>query len=98
MKHVTLEPGDILDQLTDRERLVLAWVGCDLSVPEIAEKLNKSPRTVEKQLEAVKKKTGLRRIAGLAVLSYRLGLHREVQPGVREPACCCGGCEPAAAE
>ncbi len=49
---------DGLDQLTDRELRVFELIGFGLRMPEIAEKLHVSPKTVDAHREKIKRKLG----------------------------------------
>ncbi len=67
-----------LDELTDREREVLALVGCGLSNDEIAERLTVSPFTAKAHVSRAMTKLGARDRAQLVVHAYETGL---VRPG-----------------
>jgi DNA-binding NarL/FixJ family response regulator len=70
-----------LDELTGREREVLALVGMGLSNAEIAGQLVISPATAKKHVSRTMIKLGARYRAQLVVLAYETGL---VQARVRE--------------
>jgi DNA-binding NarL/FixJ family response regulator len=77
------EPGALhvparLDQLTDREREVLALVAGGLSNDEIAERLYVSPLTAKTHVNRAMTKLGARDRAQLVVIAYQSGL---VRPG-----------------
>ena len=67
-----------LDELTNREREVLALVGCGLSNDEIAERLIVSPFTAKAHVSRAMTKLGARDRAQLVVYAYETGL---VRPG-----------------
>jgi DNA-binding NarL/FixJ family response regulator len=70
--------GPGLDQLTDREREVVALVAAALSNDEIAERLFVSPLTAKTHVSRAMIKLGVRDRAQLVVLAYESGL---VRPG-----------------
>ncbi len=70
--------GPGLDQLTDREREVVALVAAGLSNDEIAERLFVSPLTAKTHVSRAMIKLGVRDRAQLVVLAYESGL---VRPG-----------------
>nr|WSX73174.1 response regulator transcription factor [Streptomyces sp. NBC_00899]WSX80760.1 response regulator transcription factor [Streptomyces sp. NBC_00899] len=74
------EPAAVgaLDQLTDREREVMALVGIGLSNEEIARRLVVSPLTAKTHVSRAMVKLGARDRAQLVVLAYESGL---VRPG-----------------
>jgi DNA-binding NarL/FixJ family response regulator len=77
------EPGALhaparLDNLTDREREVLALVAGGLSNDEIAERLYVSPLTAKTHVNRAMTKLGARDRAQLVVIAYQSGL---VRPG-----------------
>ena len=72
--------GDQLDELTPREREVLALVGRGLSNTEIADKLILSPLTAKTHVARLFSKLDARDRAQLVVLAYETGL---VVPGDR---------------
>ncbi|WP_329181255.1 response regulator transcription factor [Streptomyces sp. NBC_01477] len=67
-----------LDQLTDREREVMALAGIGLSNDEIARRLVVSPLTAKTHVSRAMTKLGARDRAQLVVLAYESGL---VRPG-----------------
>lgn len=67
-----------LDQLTEREREVMALVGIGLSNEEIARRLVVSPLTAKTHVSRAMVKLGARDRAQLVVLAYESGL---VRPG-----------------
>jgi DNA-binding NarL/FixJ family response regulator len=64
----------LLDELTDREREVMALVGGGLSNEEIAEQLTVSPATAKTHVSRAMVKLGARDRAQLVVLAYQTGL------------------------
>jgi DNA-binding NarL/FixJ family response regulator len=73
----TPSPGgrsEQLDELTDREREVMALVGRGLSNDEIAELLTVSPATAKTHVSRAMIKLGARDRAQLVVLAYQTGL------------------------
>jgi DNA-binding NarL/FixJ family response regulator len=71
-------PAGGLDDLTEREREVMALVGTGLSNEEIAERLVVSPATAKTHVSRAMVKLGARDRAQLVVLAYEYGL---VRPG-----------------
>jgi DNA-binding NarL/FixJ family response regulator len=71
-------PSDGLDELTEREREVMALVGTGLSNEEIAGRLVVSPATAKTHVSRAMVKLGARDRAQLVVLAYEYGL---VRPG-----------------
>jgi DNA-binding NarL/FixJ family response regulator len=71
-------PSGDLDQLTEREREVMALVGNGLSNEEIASRLVVSPATAKTHVSRAMVKLGARDRAQLVVLAYEYGL---VRPG-----------------
>jgi DNA-binding NarL/FixJ family response regulator len=69
-----------LDELTPREREILALVGTGLSNNEIAERLVVSPHTAKTHVSRTMLKLGARDRAQLVVYAYESGI---VQPGWR---------------
>lgn len=69
-----------LDQLTDREREVMALVASGLSNDEIAERLVISPATAKTHVSRVMSKLGARDRAQVVVFAYESGLARPRQP------------------
>jgi DNA-binding NarL/FixJ family response regulator len=74
---------ELLDELTAREREVMALVGNGLSNGEIAERLVVSPATAKTHVSRAMVKLGVRARAQLVVLAYEAGL---VVPGARARA------------
>ncbi len=70
--------ADVLSQLTEREREVMALVGIGLSNEEIARRLVVSPLTAKTHVSRTMVKLGARDRAQLVVLAYESGL---VRPG-----------------
>jgi len=68
----------LMDQLTDREREVVALVAAGLSNDEIAERLVVSPATAKTHVSRAMIKLGARDRAQVVVLAYESGL---VRPG-----------------
>ena len=71
-------PSGHLDELTEREREVMALVGTGLSNEEIAGRLVVSPATAKTHVSRAMVKLGARDRAQLVVLAYEYGL---VRPG-----------------
>jgi DNA-binding NarL/FixJ family response regulator len=71
-------PSGELDELTEREREVMALVGSGLSNEEIADRLVVSPATAKTHVSRAMVKLGARDRAQLVVLAYEFGL---VRPG-----------------
>jgi DNA-binding NarL/FixJ family response regulator len=71
-------PSGDLDELTEREREVMALVGTGLSNQEIAGRLVVSPATAKTHVSRAMVKLGARDRAQLVVLAYEYGL---VRPG-----------------
>jgi DNA-binding NarL/FixJ family response regulator len=69
-------PPRQLDQLTDREREVMALVGAGLSNEEIAAQLFVSPATAKTHVSRAMVKLGARDRAQLVVFAYEAGLVR----------------------
>ena len=69
---------DGLEQLTDREREVMALVAAGLSNEEIAQRLFVSPATAKTHVSRAMVKLGARDRAQLVVMAYEVGL---VRPG-----------------
>lgn len=72
----TPSPPRELDQLTDREREVMALVGAGLSNEEIATQLFVSPATAKTHVSRAMIKLGARDRAQLVVFAYEAGLVR----------------------
>lgn len=66
--------GHSTDALTKREREVAGLVGAGLTTPEIAERLQLSPRTVYFYVRCVMLKLGVHRRAHLAHWAIQAGL------------------------
>jgi DNA-binding NarL/FixJ family response regulator len=77
----TVTEGDQLDELTPREREVLALVGRGLSNAEIADELVLSPLTAKTHVARLFSKLDARDRAQLVVVAYETGL---VVPGERQ--------------
>jgi DNA-binding NarL/FixJ family response regulator len=71
-------PPSGLDELTDREREIVALVGTGLSNHEIADRLVISPATARTHVSRAMLKIGARDRAQLVVFAYEAGL---VAPG-----------------
>jgi DNA-binding NarL/FixJ family response regulator len=71
-------PSEALDELTEREREVMALVAEGLSNEEIADRLVVSPATAKTHVSRAMVKVGARDRAQLVVLAYEHGL---VRPG-----------------
>ena len=67
-------PVSGLDELTEREREIVAWVGTGSSNEEIAKELFLSPATVRTHVSRAMLKVNARTRAQLAVLAVRAGL------------------------
>lgn len=67
-------PVSGLDELTEREREIVAWVGTGSSNEEIAKELYLSPATVRTHVSRAMVKVNARSRAQLAVLAVRAGL------------------------
>lgn len=81
--HSLLRAGpELLDELTDREREVVALVAKGLSNGEIAALLVVSPKTAKTHVSRAMVKLGARHRAQLVVLAYETGL---VLPGSNAP-------------
>jgi DNA-binding NarL/FixJ family response regulator len=74
----TAPPTTRLDQLTEREREIVALVAEGLSNEEIAGRLHLSPATAKTHVSRAMVKLGVRDRAQLVVLAYECGL---VRPG-----------------
>lgn len=65
---------DIAQQLTDREREVLALIAEGLTVPEIARRLHRSRKTIESHRLSLGRKLGVENRVKLARLAIQAGL------------------------
>jgi DNA-binding NarL/FixJ family response regulator len=74
-------PSGALEELTDREREVMALVAAGLSNDEIAQRLFVSPATAKTHVSRAMVKLGARDRAQLVVMAYESGL---VRPGWQE--------------
>jgi len=74
-------PHPQLDQLTDRERDIVAWVATGKSNQEIAEALVVSPDTVRTHVSRAMVKLQARDRAQLVVFAIQSGLERPAEPG-----------------
>ena len=81
-------PSEALDELTEREREVMALVAEGLSNEEIADRLVVSPATAKTHVSRTMVKLGARDRARLVVLAYEhpLGCGR-AGSGKRRPSC-----------
>jgi DNA-binding NarL/FixJ family response regulator len=61
------------DQLTDRERDVLTCLGRAMSNADIADRLSISPRTVDKHVQHILQKLGVKSRLAAAILASRMG-------------------------
>ena len=69
------------ERLTDRERDVLRLIAEGYTAPEIGEKLNISPKTVDTYKQRINEKLGLAHRADYVKLALKLGLlHTETKP------------------
>jgi DNA-binding NarL/FixJ family response regulator len=69
------------EKLTDRERDVLRLIAEGYTAPEIGEKLNISPKTVDTYKQRINEKLGLAHRADYVKLALKLGLlHTETKP------------------
>ena len=75
------QPTGALEELTDREREVMALVAAGLSNDEIAKRLFVSPATAKTHVSRAMVKLGARDRAQLVVMAYESGL---VRPGWQE--------------
>jgi len=66
--------GNILDQLSDREYTVFMMRAAGISVDDIAEKLNLSPKTIGHHYTTLKKKLSINSAAELARIAMRYNL------------------------
>jgi two-component system NarL family response regulator len=64
----------VLDDLTQRERQVLAWIAQEKTSKEIAAILDISPRTVDTHRSSLMKKLGIRSVAGLVRYALHAGI------------------------
>lgn len=82
------DPGQALDQLTERERDVVALAALGLDNTEIGKRLFMSPATAKTHISRSIAKLGARDRAQLVVLAYQTGLVRPGQsaPGAIPPA------------
>jgi DNA-binding CsgD family transcriptional regulator len=63
-----------LDVLTSRELEVLALLGQGLNIPQIAQTIHRSPRTIERHRDSIAAKLKVRDRVGLAQLAQAAGL------------------------
>ncbi len=84
----------ILDRLSKREREVLALLGSGLTIKQIAERLERSEKTLEGHRDSIYRKIGVKSRAELAILAIRAGL---MAPELPEPPAPKDGAPPAEA-
>jgi DNA-binding NarL/FixJ family response regulator len=60
-------------QLTQRERDVMGFLGQAMSNADIADRLSISPRTVDKHVQHIIRKLGVKSRLGVAILASRMG-------------------------
>jgi FixJ family two-component response regulator len=65
----------LLEELTPREREVLARVAAGRTSRDIAQEFGISPRTVETHRESIMRKLDIRTVAGLTRFALEVGLH-----------------------
>lgn len=61
---------------SDREVEIIVQVCKDLSIKEIADKLDLSPRTVESHRARIMKKMGVRSMAGMVAYAFKNGIYK----------------------
>ncbi len=67
------ERAERASQLTRRERDVMGYLGQAMSNADIADRLSISPRTVDKHVQHLIRKLGVKSRLGVAILASRMG-------------------------